>query len=74
VDWFLRQARRRGVMGGSRPWAAVWALILAVRLARRFTKRKPEILYSTKLGPGESVLVTALPPDVSGTAAPAAPS
>ncbi len=68
MAWLMRQARRRGILGGSRPWTAVWALIVAVRVARRFTKRKPEILSTTKLEPGESVLVTALSP----TAAPEA--
>jgi hypothetical protein len=63
MGWIFRQARRRGLIGGSRPWTALWALILAVRVARRFTRRKPEILYTAKLAAGESVLVTALPPD-----------
>jgi hypothetical protein len=64
MGFLLRQARQRGLKGGSRAWTGVWALILAVRLARRFTKRKPEILYTSKLAAGESVLVTALPPEV----------
>jgi hypothetical protein len=68
MSWLLRQARKRGLMGGSRPWTAIWALLLAVRLARRFTKRKPEILYTTTLAPGESVQVTALPPVAKSSA------
>jgi hypothetical protein len=62
MGWLYRLARRRGLLGGSRPWTAVWALILAVRVARRFLRPKPEILYSVPIAPGESVLVTGLPP------------
>jgi hypothetical protein len=56
-----RLARRRGLLGGSRAWTAVWALLLAVRLARRLLKPKPKVLWSAALGEGDAYLVTGLP-------------
>jgi hypothetical protein len=53
-----RRAQRRGLLGGSRTWTAVWALILAVRVARRFVRPKPQILYSARLPPGASLVVS----------------
>jgi hypothetical protein len=58
---FFRQATRRGILGGSRAWTAVWALILAVRVARRLLRAKPDVVYSERLQPGESLLITHLP-------------
>ncbi|MGE0795776.1 MAG: hypothetical protein AB7H43_04405 [Acidimicrobiia bacterium] len=52
-----RLARRRGLVGGSRAWTTVWLALLAVRLARRFVKGKPEILFTDTLAPGESFLI-----------------
>jgi hypothetical protein len=57
----FRQAQRRGLLGGSRSWTTVWALILAVRVARRFLRAKPDVVYSSALAPGESLLITSVP-------------
>lgn len=52
-----RLARRRGLVGGSRAWTTVWLALLAVRLARRFVKGKPVILFTDTLAPGESFVI-----------------
>jgi hypothetical protein len=58
----LRYLRRRatlaGPLGGSRQWTFVWAVLVGVRLLRRFTRGKEEVVYSEVLHPGESLLIS----------------
>lgn len=58
----FRYLRRRsmlaGPLGGNRRWTLVWALLVGIRLFRRLTHPKPEIVYSEKLEPGESLLIS----------------
>ena len=53
-----RRAMRRGPLGGSRQWTLLWALLLAARLFRRFTKGKEEVVFSHRLQPGERVVIS----------------
>jgi hypothetical protein len=50
---------RKGILGQSRPWMALWVTISALQLLRRWTERKAVIERFT-LNPGESILVTDL--------------
>lgn len=47
-----------GPLGGNRRWTMVWALLFALRLVRRLTRPKPEVLYSEKLQPGQTLLIS----------------
>ena len=44
VAFVRRRALLRGPFGGSRQWTVLWALLLAVRLVRRLTRDKPEVV------------------------------
>jgi hypothetical protein len=53
-----RRATVRGPLGGSRPWTLVWAVLLGLRLVRRFTSGKEEVVFSHEIKPGESLLIS----------------
>lgn len=53
----LRQGFRRGVLQGSRPWLVVGGVALGLRVLRKLSGSEPEVVYSEKLGPGESVVI-----------------
>lgn len=55
--FLLRTGFRRGLMGGSRAWTVVAAVLLGVRALRKLTGSEPEVVSTTKLRPGESLLV-----------------
>ncbi len=55
-------ALRRGVLGGSRPWMVVAAVLWGARLVRRASSRRPEVVSIERLKPGQTVQVTALQP------------
>ena len=56
--YLRRRATIKGPLGGSREWTLVWAALLAVRVLRRLTKPKPEILLTQEIKPGESLLIS----------------
>jgi hypothetical protein len=64
-----RSARRlgwyRGVLGGSRGWLAVGAVFWAGRFARKAFGKNPETAAIEVLKPGQTVVITALPPGSS---------
>lgn len=58
LTFIRRRATLRGPLGGSREWTALWALLVAVRLVRRFTRRSEEIVFSHRLAPGERLVIS----------------
>lgn len=52
-----RQAVLRGLLGGNRNWLLVWGVVVGLRLVRRITADKPEVLYRHKLEPGAGVVI-----------------
>jgi hypothetical protein len=68
--YLYRRAQVRGLLGGSRTWTVLWAVLLAVRLARRFGGNQPKVVYRTPLAPGQGLLIRAVPPDGSGSPPP----
>lgn len=48
-------AYRRGLMGGSRAWTLLWALAVTARIARRLLHDKPEVIFSGRLEPGQTL-------------------
>jgi hypothetical protein len=58
IAFLRRRATVRGPLGGSRQWTLVWAILLGMRLLRRFTKHQPKVVFSEELQPGESLLIS----------------
>ncbi len=58
LRFLMRQGWRRGVIGGNRAWVVGGGLALVAHLARRAMHREPEVVFSERLAPGESVRVT----------------
>ena len=57
LGFLLRQGFRRGVLQGSRPWLVVGGVALGLRLLRKIAGGEPEVVYSEKLAPGESLVI-----------------
>ena len=57
IRLLYRQAQFRGLLGGSRGWTVVWALLFGARLVRRVTSDKPEVVYREKIRPGEALVI-----------------
>ncbi|MBV9661326.1 MAG: hypothetical protein JO337_09230 [Acidimicrobiales bacterium] len=53
----MREGWKRGVAGGSSLWAVIGGLGLIGWLATRALHREPEVVFSEKLGPGESIRI-----------------
>jgi len=60
IPYVRRRAMVRGPLGGSRSWTYLWALLFAVRMIRRLTKSKPELLLSETIGPGQTLLISGI--------------
>lgn len=54
-----RQAQLRGLLGGSRPWTMLWVLLTARRLLKRVFAEAPEIVYSERIEPGQTLVISA---------------
>ncbi len=57
INFLRRTAQFRGVIGGSRGWTIVWAVIMGGRVLRRLTTDKPEVLYTHAMRPGEALVI-----------------
>lgn len=59
----LRQLRRatldRGLLGGSRPWIVLGALLWAARAVRMVTRRQSGVVWRGSLAEGETIVVRA---------------
>lgn len=58
IGFLRRRARARGPLGGSREWTIVWAVLVGVRVLRRLTRPKPEIVFRGEVRAGESLLIS----------------
>lgn len=57
LRFLLRTGVRRGLFGGSRTWTTVAGVLFGVKMLKRLTGGEPELVHSTKLRPGESLVV-----------------
>jgi hypothetical protein len=57
-----RNALYRGLLGGSRGWLGVGALMVGWRALRKLAGKQPEVLTVEKLQPGQGVRIDAIPP------------
>lgn len=58
LTYIRRRAALRGPLGGSREWTALWALLVAARLVRRFTRSSEKVVFSHRLAPGERLVIS----------------
>jgi hypothetical protein len=65
IEAALRRGMRKGwsdgVLDGNRAWIVVGGLALVGHLAGRALGRDQDVVFSEKIAPGESFLVTHLP-------------
>jgi hypothetical protein len=59
MSFLFRRGLSKGVLGGSRPWLAVWVVLVGLRVLRRVLRDEPEVVYSEKLEPGETLVISA---------------
>ena len=57
LAYLRRRAQLKGVVGGSRGWTILWAVLIGGRLLRRLTTDEEKVVYRRKLRPGESLVV-----------------
>lgn len=71
----LRSAERmgisRGLLGGNRSWLYVGTGLWTLRTVRRLAERKPEILISEELKPGQRIVIANGRATIDGPADPA---
>jgi hypothetical protein len=66
VTVFLRRMTWTGVrhgMNGSRVWMIVAILAVGARTIRRIARSQPEVLYRTKVMPGDVIVIGSKTPD-----------
>ena len=60
---FLRaRALNRGLLGGSRMWVGVGAVVWTIRLFQWLNRTETTVIYRDRLGPGEAVVIRHQPP------------
>jgi hypothetical protein len=52
------RAMQRGFLGHSRFWTIVGTIGVAMKVLRKLTKDEPEVAYSEKLRPGQTLLIS----------------
>ena len=55
LDLLKRTGMRKGVLGSSRGWFAVWSAISIGRFLKRRLGKQPVVVERVVLGPGEAV-------------------
>ena len=58
LRWVLRIGLSRGLLGGSRAWTFVGGVALAIRVVKKIGGSEPKVVYTGRLGPGESLLIS----------------
>ena len=57
AGYVYRRAQAKGLLGGNKTWSIVWAVLFGLRIVRRLTRDKPEVVYSEKLEPGQALVI-----------------
>jgi hypothetical protein len=61
LGYLVRKGLRRGLLGGETLWLVLGGSALALQLALRVMRKRDEVVFSEKLGIGESILITHRP-------------
>lgn len=56
-----RRGLEEGLLGGDRRWLAVGGVAWTAALVRWAWRRTPEVVYRTRLRPGETLVISARP-------------
>lgn len=57
LRYLYRRSQFRGLLGGSRGWTIVWAVLFGARLVKKATTREEKVVYSEKLRPGQTLVI-----------------
>lgn len=57
LRFLLRTGVRRGILGGSRVWSTVAGVAFGLRVLRKIAGSEPELVHTTTLRPGETLVV-----------------
>jgi hypothetical protein len=57
LRYLYRRGQILGLLGGSRGWTVLWAVIFGARMVKKATTRDAKVVYSETLRPGESVVI-----------------
>lgn len=61
LNYLVRRGLRRGLVDGETAWLVVGGTALALQLALRVVRKREEVVFSEKLGIGESLIITHRP-------------
>jgi hypothetical protein len=62
METLRRNAFRRGLLGGSRPWMFLGVLAYTARALRWMARKDTEVLFSEELQPGEQLVIRTIEP------------
>jgi hypothetical protein len=66
MRWLRFNALRKGLFGGNSAWLAVLGMGIVLRAVNSVLKKGPmELVFSEKLEPGASYMITHLPPPLT---------
>ena len=68
LTYLRRRAQLKGVVGGSRGWTIVWAVLIGGRLLRRLTSDEEKVVFRRKLRPGEALVIRSEKPGAEPSA------
>ena len=57
VRWGLRNGVTKGFLGGHRRWLVMGGVALGFRVLRKMAGAQEEIVYSTKVDPGQTIVI-----------------
>jgi hypothetical protein len=57
LRYLYRRGQLKGLLGGSKAWTVLWALLFAARMFKKASNRDAKVVYTEVLHPGETVVI-----------------
>ncbi len=57
LRYLYRAGQMKGLLGGSRPWTIVWALLFGARMLKKAAGRDADVVHCSVLEPGEGLVI-----------------
>lgn len=57
LKYLYRAGQMKGLLGGSRPWTIIWAVIFGARMLKKASGRESEVVHCSVLEPGDGLVV-----------------
>ncbi|MDP8987112.1 MAG: hypothetical protein M3N11_02005 [Actinomycetota bacterium] len=57
LRYLYRAGQMKGLLGGSRPWTIVWALLFGARMLKKAVRRESEVVHCSVLEPGDGLVI-----------------